>query len=355
MNQNKNSTVIKSDETISELQQQVCDGKLSPEDFTRLVEENMTNKLILKDYDIKQAPDGRYWVRVPWKKGAIRKTTFKAVEQEILKHFKENVPTLASIYPEYKGYRLLQIKPGTFRKDVKNFEKFIKDSPLANKPITQLTIKDGYQWFLYCKDVKPNIKEKYFNNVKSTLNSLMEYAIENQIITINPFERIKIDTDHFVPPTHRKDCDKVFSEEEQKAIIEKCYSESKDCAIPLGIVLLFHTGIRSGELCALKWCDVIDDKKIHIQRQVVENDDEDGNFNGYKVVNHTKSKSGDRILVLNTDAQNLLKKIKMINFKNGIGISQDDFIFQRKVKGEYVMCNTRSFEPRLKRYCREVG
>ena len=113
--------------------------------------------------------------------------------------------------------------------------------------------------------------------------------------------------------------------------------------------------MRSGELCALKWCDVIDDKKLHVQRQVVENDDQDGNFNGYKVVNHTKSKSGDRILVLNTNAQNLLKTIKRINFKNGIGISQDDYIFQRKVNDEYVMCNTRSFEPRLKRFCREVG
>ena len=113
--------------------------------------------------------------------------------------------------------------------------------------------------------------------------------------------------------------------------------------------------MRSGELCALKWCDVMDDKKLHVQRQVVENDDQDGNFNGYKVVNHTKSKSGDRILVLNTNAQNLLKPIKRINFKNGIGISQDDFIFQRKVNDEYVMCNTRSFEPRLKRFCREVG
>ena len=34
---------------------------------------------------------------------------------------------------------------------------------------------------------------------------------------------------------------------------------------------------------------------------------------------------------------------------------QDDFIFQRVYKGTAQMCNTRSFEPRLKRYCREVG
>ena len=355
MNNDKLNTIIMSDATISDLQQQVYDGKLRTEDFTRLVEENMNNKLILKNFQIKQAPDGRYWVRVPWKKGAIRKTTLKAVEQEILKHFKEGIPTLNSIYVEYKQFRLLQIKPATFRKDVKNFENYIQHSPIGNKPISELTIKDGYQWYLYCKKEKPDMKEKYFNNVKGTLNSLMNYAIDNQIIKSNPFEKLKIDPDQFVPPTQRRDCDKVFSEQEQKKIIDKCFAERSDCAIPLGLVLLFYTGMRSGELCALKWCDVIDDKKLHVQRQVVENDDQDGNFNGYKVVNHTKSKSGDRILVLNTNAQNLLKTIKRINFKNGIGISQDDFIFQRKVNDEYVMCNTRSFEPRLKRFCREVG
>lgn len=193
MNNDKLNTIIMSDATISDLQQQVYDGKLRTEDFTRLVEENMNNKLILKDFQIKQAPDGRYWVRVPWKKGAIRKTTLKAVEQEILKHFKEGIPTLNSIYVEYKQFRLLQIKPATFRKDVKNFENYIQHSPIGKKPISELTIKDGYQWYLYCKKEKPDMKEKYFNNVKGTLNSLMNYAIDNQIIKSNPFEKLKID------------------------------------------------------------------------------------------------------------------------------------------------------------------
>ena len=77
---------------------------------------------------------------------------------------------------------------------------------------------------------------------------------------------------------------------------------------------------------------------------------------GFRVVDHTKSKSGDRILVLNSEVQNLFHKIKVYNLDQGIPISDENFIFQRILKdGTISFCNTRSFEPRIKKYCRQAG
>ena len=105
----------------------------------------------------------------------------------------------------------------------------------------------------------------------------------------------------------------------------------------------------------MKWKDITNNK-IHIRRQIVENADQDGHKIGFKPVEHTKSKSGDRILVLNTEAKEILHKVKLYNLEQGINISEDDFIFQRHVKNiGYTFCNTRSFEPRIKKYCRQAG
>ena len=54
-------------------------------------------------------------------------------------------------------------------------------------------------------------------------------------------------------------------------------------------------------------------------------------------------------------AQVLFRRIRVLNLDNGISITDEDLVFQRDYKGEYIPCNTRSFEPRLKRYCRECN
>ena len=40
---------------------------------------------------------------------------------------------------------------------------------------------------------------------------------------------------------------------------------------------------------------------------------------------------------------------------NGIPVGSDDYIFMRKYKGEYTVCTPRSFDPRLRKYCRQAG
>ncbi|MCR4598525.1 MAG: tyrosine-type recombinase/integrase, partial [Acetatifactor sp.] len=63
----------------------------------------------------------------------------------------------------------------------------------------------------------------------------------------------------------------------------------------------------------------------------------------------------DRTIPLNEDAIKLLALVKELNTKNGIDCSDNALIFQRIIKGNILPCNIRCFDPRISRYCRELG
>ena len=352
--------VISLDDASAYIQEHPEYDNLPLDEVLKVMENDMTNKQILALYPISGPlpTSGRYWAKVNGKK--IFKTHKEDLEKAIIDFHKNGdsglQPTIQKIFSEWKVIRTKQSKPGTYRKDFKNFERFIKSSPISKLPLTEIRQKDGYAWVDHCLSVKPDMKEKYFKNLHGTINSILDYCVGNGYMTLNPLKSLVIDSDLFTPPTEKEDASLIFSDEEQKQIIQKCMEDSvaKHNAIPLGIVLLFHLGIRDGELCAIKWKD-IDGNRLHIRRQLVENSDSDGTWKGYKLVEHTKSKAGNRILTLNTQAQELFRRIRVLNLDNGISITDEDLVFQRDYKGEYIPCNTRSFEPRLKRYCRECN
>lgn len=45
---------------------------------------------------------------------------------------------------------------------------------------------------------------------------------------------------------------------------------------------------------------------------MVEAIDDNGNFNGYKWVDHCKSKAGDRLIPLNSEAKDILAQVKKL-------------------------------------------
>lgn len=355
-NETNNDLTDASVDYLSDLQNQALSGKITIEEMLKLVEEDVTRKQVLSNYHIKQLPEGRYWVRLD-NKQVIKKKTLKEVEDAIMAYHKNSVVTLTTVFPTWKSIRSKQRKAGTFRKDMQTWERFINGSPIANIPLTDLKNSDGYKWFDYCLSLKPDMREKYFKNIHGTLNCILEWCVTEQLILRNPLQSIYVEPDFFAQPVQKEDHDKVFSFEEQEAVKKLAYKDAMEtrCALPLGINILFNLGIRDGELCGLKWKDILDNR-IHIRRQIVEDCDVNGKMTGFKVVDHTKSKSGDRILVLNSEAQNLFHKIKVYNLDQGIPISDEDFIFQRILKdGTISFCNTRSFEPRIKKYCRQAG
>lgn len=320
------------------------------------VEKIMKRAQVIKKYgsDIKQLKDERYHIR--YKGRQIFKKTRELVIDEILKREnEEGVRTLDSISEQFFKYRFTTTSSGTYSKDKKNYERFIKETSLAKKDLTKITLNDGVEWTNHCLKVKANMKDKYFKNVRSTLNNMFTFAIDNQWLAKSPVEKLTIHKDRLAPKTVHTDAELIFEDWERKKVCELAYEDFNKAkeVMPLGIPLLFLTGIRDGELCALKWKD-IEQCGIHIQAEMVEKRDENNKFLGYQYVDHTKTPAGNRIIEISQEVTKILALIKKNNLENDYPIGQNDFIFLRTYRGNTCECTTRCFETRIKKYCRKA-
>ena len=110
---------------------------------------------------------------------------------------------------------------------------------------------------------------------------------------------------------------------------------------PLAILFQFETGLRIGELCAIRYEDIETPDYIHIQRMYRKETEE--------VVEHTKSVCGDRKVLLTDTAKNIIETAKDFQLKSG-GNSQE-YIFSDN--GEPL--STRSIDYLYTKYCNEIG
>mgnify|MGYP000791483581 FL=1 len=303
-------------------------------------------------------PSGYYYTRLGGRK--IQRRNKKDIEEEIVKYYDSRYKTLRTIYPEYLESRKIEVANTTWKKDVYNFNTYIKNSKLGDTPLPNISLEDGYTFLNHCKSLYPSMKRKYWHCIRGTLNSMFQYAIDRLYISNNPIHNLKPKKDFFAPATKTKDSDTVFSQSEMVAVTQLA---EKDCestgkAEPLGIIVLFNLGLRDGELCALKWCDIEfyrGKAYIHIQREMVAHIDDTGAAHGFEVLSHCKSEAGDRRIQLNDKAIDTFNKIKRLNTANSLPTTDDDYIFLRHHKGEIKFCTPRSFDPRLRKYCRQAG
>ena len=259
--------------------------------------------------------------------------------------------TLKTIYPQWLELRRYEISRNTLADDLEYWKKYIATDKIADIPLNQLSRTALRQW---SGKIITNhkMKKKYFANVKRTLNSLLDFAVDEELLSINHLRSIKINSHLYTPTSFKKENEEVFTEQEQELVMKEAENDSRehDSAIPLGICILFLTGMRIGELCALRNCD-IDDNYLYVCRMMIENQIEtsDGELtrNGYKIVEHAKSSAGMRKIYLPEKARAYFAQIKELNKMNHYPCADTDLIFQRK-EG---MCNQRVFDCRLKKYC----
>lgn len=283
-------------------------------------EEKMRRDTILRNHPspITQLPNGDWYTRINGKK--VQSKSMQYVEDRIVSAAKSPVISINSIFEDYLRIRKETVEPTTWRKDIYIFTVLIKPSPIGEKSVDKLTINDGYNFFNYCKNVKPGMKKRHWDNVRCTFNSIFQYCIDQGYITSNPFINVRPKRNAFAPPRRTPDNEKIFSEEERKEIVSHAFkmADKPNNAIFLGIVLLFNLGIRNGELSALKWQDIETDTHnrpyIHIQGQIVEKvDDNSGKSDGWVYFPYTKSEAGNRRLPLNSTCQKAISLTKELN------------------------------------------
>ncbi len=234
-----------------------------------------------------------------------------------------------------------------------DFNRFINDD-LAGQNIADI---DHIKLKQYTQNLVNSISitKKQFLAYKCVLNLIFGYAIEHDIISVNPLNKVR-------NAVYLKSCDssiakpeeKIFTQDEIQLLINVCEERMKDKYYVNGYAMKFAicTGVRVGELCAIKWSDIdFDAGIIHIHGQQLLH--RPNGHNEYYYVLYTKNERGisedGRYFPLTNELRYML--IEMREWQDKLGINPE-FVFST-ADGEWI--KTVGYESFLRRICRRCG
>jgi len=135
-------------------------------------------------------------------------------------------------------------------------------------------------------------------SILSILKQIRIYALKSDYYVNFDLDSINIKL--------RKPAINVFSVMEEKTILAKLKEDLNETS--LGIILCLFTGIRVGELCALKYDNVnINDGVIYIRKTMQRLPSIDSNSKTEIIIDSPKSESSIRDIPINKDISKLLK------------------------------------------------
>lgn len=342
-------------------------SKISIEDAKSEIEK-MTNRKYLEQhsFDIWQGTDTRWRTYLPDdtkknKRRLIAKSTKEKIEAEIITYYKglaENVSlkkiTLRTFYQTWLDYKKLKTTSSMYiRRIHSDWENYYLNDAIIDIPLVKLDYDTLEEWAL--KKIRENqLTKKSYYNLSIILRGSLDLACQKGIITENPFQKVKIDYKLFFRKRKPDDATQVFLTNEQPEIEREAYEDFQQTenVACLAIPLLFQTGLRLGEIVAIKSTD-ISGNYLHVQRMEIRTTKQlpDGSWatQRFEIVEHTKSEAGNRNVYLTSTAKKIIQQIELCNQEHGY--KDNDFLFLN-ADGRI---HSKSIDTRIRKYCRHIG
>lgn len=277
------------------------------------------------------------------------------LEKLIIEHYHaiEEKPRISDIFHKWidlkSKYGEISVQTKTrYENDFKRF--FTEDNEICKKYIANITDIE-LEMFIKGSIKKYKLTKKTYGGLKILLKGIFRHArkekLTNIIISVF-FDELDLSKNIFTVQEKKNDEDEVYSEDEIPLI--KDYLLQKDTLRYLGVLLVFVTGMRVGELSALKPEDIqITDKNsfIHVCRTEIHYSEEDERGQRKNVVgvqDFPKSEAGDRYIILNSFAIQILQRIKELN------PNPKEYLFEEN--GQRI--KIRGFSGALRRTCKSL-
>lgn len=225
-----------------------------------------------------------------------------------------------------KTYSRSGVKVSSVRAREKEMKHFI--SVWGPFKISQIT-KKMYQNRML--DLSEKYSKNYMDGIAATGRMIFRQAVELGIMKINPTENFKL-------PKQQTKVEDLESAEEKIKYLEKeelahflktTQSEGLEMDVEV-FTTLSYSGLRIGELLALKWSDFNDKKGTLRVTKTLYNPN--NNFEGYQLLT-PKTKGSVRTIKIDDHLVNLLKKHRIkqneIKLKNRLIYIEGGFIFAR--------------------------
>ena len=326
----------------------VENGIINLSQIEEQIEMNKRKELLEKHpYKIWEGKDGKWYTYLPdERRGRIlkKKKSKKTIEDDIVEYWRQQMdnPTVKDIYDEWITGKMQREEISKSTKD--RYDRQYQEcmnvfGKIRIKSITELDIEDFILSIIHEK----SLTSKGYSNLRTIIYGVFRRARKKKLVDYNITEvisDIEISKKMFRKSV-KPDSLLVFSEDETNRIIDYILKTKPD-VIGLGILLLFKTGLRPGELVALKKEDVTD-KSVSVKRTEVRYKDENGK-EIYEVRDFPKTEAGIRNVIIPKSQAWIIKKILDVN-------SNSEYLFNRN--GERL--RTYHFRRRLDTICRNLN
>ena len=292
-------------------------------------------------YKIYQGKDEKWYTYLPCDdtRKKIKSTSRDKLEDKVVLFWKDkdDNPTVNEVFYSWISEKLSrgEISKATYDRYLIDFEKyFVKLKELKIKEIDECFLED----FVKDSICQFNMTAKCFSNFRTLVYGIFKFAKRKKYVQFSityTLQDMEISKRTFKKVVKRAE-DQVYLPKEKDKMEE--YLVDNPDIINLGLLFMFKTGVRIGELSALQICDICD-YTVSIHATETRFKDNDGNVH-YDIKEFPKSEAGLRFAILPDKYKWILDKIIDIN-------PDGTFLFEKK--GRRV--KTYSFRKRLEYIC----
>lgn len=311
------------------------------------IEMNKREELLKKHpYEIWIGKDNRYYTYFPEKdnKRMLKsRNTRQKIEDCIVDFWKQEMenPTIYELYIEWVDGKLKREEITITTKN--RYDRQYKESMIefGKNRIKAIEEYDIEKFLLEAIHVH-KMTAKGFSNLRTLILGIFKLAKKKKLVQYsikNVIDDMDISRKLFRKVKHEDD-ELIFMDEEVEKVLNYFKQHKLDLK-DLGILLLFYTGMRPGELSALTWDDVNGNIiKIHSTEIRYENENKEYI---YEIRDFPKTEAGIRDVIVPQSQLWILKEIKTLN-------PSGKYVFEQH--GERI--RTCLFDDRIRRICSKL-
>lgn len=289
-------------------------------DIEEVMNKNKREEILKQHpYEIWQGKDDGWYTYLPDKtnKRKLKRRAKKSkLEDDIVEYYLavlEN-PCIIDLFNEWNDERIEneEIGKNSYTKYSNDFKRFFKaDDTFCTIPVKEIAEAD------ITKFIKMNIKRyelsrKSYASMRTLIIGVFKYAKSKKLTEISIstyFSDLQLSNNLF--KKNKKSAEsQVFNEDETIAVTR--YLRENQNIHNLGLLLLFETGLRVGELCVLKPEHILPEG-IKVESTEIYYKDSETNKNVFEIKETPKMGADDRIVVIPPQARETLRKIKLMN------------------------------------------
>ncbi|NLZ83334.1 MAG: site-specific integrase [Clostridiales bacterium] len=318
-------------------------------------------------YNIWEGKTGYWYTYLPCdnnsaKRRQIKRKSKTELEEAIINYYigddeqeQYKKVTLKSLYHEWLDYKSLHTNASSsIRRIDCDWTKYYLNDPIIHIPLVQMDSLMLDKWtHKKIKDYEMTRTEYY--NMSIILRQSLIYAVDKKILKESPFKNVKINTKLLRKVKKKDDHTQVYLNDEQKLIEQEAWKDfhsDTSCTTPLAVLLDFQTGLRIGELVALKWSDIkgnyVQIRRMEVRQEKL-NDDNTWNKADLVLVDHVKTNAGYRKVYLTKEAKHILHEVRKSYMRRGLN---SEFIFIDKQEQRI---HKYAVDKRIRKYCKYIG